>query len=285
VLFADDTTVLLSDPDANKLTELMTLELIKLQNWIKCNKLKINGDKTYFILFGPRIRTNLINNEILLNNSPIQRVYSIKFLGIIISSNLSWRDHILFISKKMSRNIGIIYKLKNNFPNYILCQLYYSLVYPYLIYCTSIWGNCSKSLLHSIRICQNKFIRILFQLKKYDHVHDLYINAEILNIDQIFLSKVMILIYKLWVKKINLYYFNYLNSHLNTQQFNFRHPSIFKIPKFRTKIYSRSTLSISMRLWNHLPNESRCLVSICKFKNNIRNLILTNHFNTIPTSY
>ena len=100
VLFADDTTVLLSDPDANKLTELMTLELIKLQQWIKCNKLKINGDKTYFILFGPKIRTNLINNEILLNNSPILRVYSIKFLGIIIPSNLSWIDHILFISKK-----------------------------------------------------------------------------------------------------------------------------------------------------------------------------------------
>ena len=86
-------------------------------------------------------------------------------------------------------------------------------------------------------------------------------------------------------KKINLYYFNYLNSHLNSQQFNFRHPSIIKIPIFRTKIYSRSTLSISMLPWNHLPNKSRFLESIYKLKNNIRTLILSNHFYTILTSF
>ena len=157
VLFVDDTTVLLSDSDAHKLAAIITLELDKLYKWTKCNKLKVNFDKTCFILFGPKIGTNAVKINIYFNNNLIKNVSSTKFLGIIISSNLSWADHIKFISKKISKNIGIIYKLKNNFPEYIVRQLYYSLVYPYFNYCISIWGNSPKYLLSLLKRCQNSF--------------------------------------------------------------------------------------------------------------------------------
>ena len=100
VLFADDTTVLLSNSDANELARLMTLELDKLYLWTKYNKLNINFDKTCCILFGPKIRTNPINIKIFFNNNLIKNVSSTKFLGIIITSNLSWLDHI-FLSLKI----------------------------------------------------------------------------------------------------------------------------------------------------------------------------------------
>jgi len=76
-------------------------------------------DKTNFILLGPKIITNKITISICIQNSQIKHVFSIKFLGVIIKSELSWIDHILFIKNKISKNIGIIFKIKYKIPKHI----------------------------------------------------------------------------------------------------------------------------------------------------------------------
>ncbi len=59
---------------------------------------------------------------------------SVKYLGIIMDCNLNWKDHVLELSKKISRGIGMLFKLRDFVFIDILIQVYYSVIYPFLMY-------------------------------------------------------------------------------------------------------------------------------------------------------
>ena len=48
--------------------------------------------------------------ELKIGNNVIERVTSIKFLGVMIDENISWRDHIKTVENKLSKNIGLLYR-------------------------------------------------------------------------------------------------------------------------------------------------------------------------------
>ena len=49
-------------------------------------------------------------------NIEIERVTQFNFLGVIISSNMKWNGHVTHISQKISRIVGIMYRLKHIYP-------------------------------------------------------------------------------------------------------------------------------------------------------------------------
>jgi len=55
----------------------------------------------------------------------------IKYLGILIDNNLSWKQHIDHITIKISQTIGLISKLWHLVPKHTLVNIYRSLVAPY----------------------------------------------------------------------------------------------------------------------------------------------------------
>ena len=82
--------------------------------------------------------------------SVLQKFYdSVKFLGVVLNSSLSWKDHIDLVRLKISRFIGILSRLKYELPSNILFLLYNAYVLSHLSYCNSIWGNTYSSHLHN----------------------------------------------------------------------------------------------------------------------------------------
>ena len=88
-------------------------------------------------------KNKIINTEsfnVLIYNIVIDQVRNIKFLGVIINSNLTWHDHIKAISSKVSKSTGILLRIRKHFPNDVLLTLYHTLIEPYFSYCNIIWG-------------------------------------------------------------------------------------------------------------------------------------------------
>ena len=79
-------------------------------------------------------RSSKQNINVILDSVSLERVESTKFLGIIIDENLTWKKHIDVISKTISRNVGMLTKMKHYVPGYILYSLYCTLVLPYINY-------------------------------------------------------------------------------------------------------------------------------------------------------
>ena len=99
--------------------------------------------------------------NICINDKCLSRVSQVKFLETIIDDKLTWKPHIDYISKKLSKAIAIMFRLKAYVTQETLCSLYYSLVYLYLTYCNVVWGNTFKTHLKPLISLQRKAVRCL----------------------------------------------------------------------------------------------------------------------------
>ena len=86
-----------------------------------------------------RIKTN--STKLALGKSALKHVTFTKFIGVIIDDKLKFDNHISYIKNKISKGLGILIKARKYLNRRILLNLYYTFVYPYLIYCVEIWGN------------------------------------------------------------------------------------------------------------------------------------------------
>ena len=132
ILYADDTCVLLNGKYLNNLIQSMNTELDLLSTWLKSNKLSLNTNKTFFQLFHiPKMKTNNSFN-IIVDKCVLNKVTSIKYLGVIIDPKLSWIEHISHVKYKISKGIGILYKARIFLEKRDLLNLYYSYIYIYI---------------------------------------------------------------------------------------------------------------------------------------------------------
>ena len=145
IKYADDTSLLNSNIciGRDNLT-IINDELNKVYTWLCTNRLSLNIKKTKFMIFHNKNKKiiHLVPN-ITINNIMIEPVEDFNFLGIPINEMLNWNTLIckLHVSTKVSKSIGILYKLKSILPLYILKILYNSLILPHFLYSILVWGT------------------------------------------------------------------------------------------------------------------------------------------------
>ena len=98
-------------------------QLNTISEWLLSNKLSLNIKKTIYMVFHTNQRRVLYPNLYLIMMK-IERVTQFNFLGIVLSSNLKWNKHTDHTSKKISRAIGVMYRLKQIYPHAVLLTLY-----------------------------------------------------------------------------------------------------------------------------------------------------------------
>ena len=104
-----------------------------------------------------------------LNNQPIERVSSAKFLGIWITQNLSWNLQVDHICKKARRTIGFIHRAFHSAPVSTRRILYLALVRPILENGSTTWHLLNKSLTNRLESCQRYACRVVLQSWKVSH--------------------------------------------------------------------------------------------------------------------
>ena len=140
-LFADDANLFYKHKNINTLQSNINDELKNVHIWLCANKLSLNIVKSNFVIFHPPQRKISVDFQVFISGKPLKREICIKYLGIYIDSNLSWKPQIDHISEKIKRSIGILSKLRYYVNISVLTNLYYALVYPFLIYGITAWGN------------------------------------------------------------------------------------------------------------------------------------------------
>ena len=159
IMFADDTNLFLSGKNISDIEKQFNKELIILTEWFNSNLLSLNIKKTSYIVFSNKRN---INVNLLLSGVQISRVDDTRFLGVVISSNLSWNKHIDVIVSKISKTVGLLSKVRHLLPNLGTRTLYMSLVEPYIGYCNIVWSQANASVyLDKIFKIQKKYCRII----------------------------------------------------------------------------------------------------------------------------
>ena len=134
-LFADDTNLFCKHNNLTSLQASINDKLSDVNAWLCANKLSLNVEKSCFVIFHPPQRKGIQSFDLTLNGKQLKQDSCIKYLGVLIDSNLNWKPQIAYITKKIKRSIGILSKLGYYVNTDILTNLYYSLIYPFLTYC------------------------------------------------------------------------------------------------------------------------------------------------------
>ena len=125
--------------------------------WVDSNGLKLNLKKTNYIVFS-RGRIHTVR-DIYIGNTLIKRVHEAKFLGVIMDDRLNWAQHIKAVKAKMSRYVGVMYRVKSLLPAKSRIQIFHSFVQSYINYCSLVWGFAARSNIELLFAGQKKGLR------------------------------------------------------------------------------------------------------------------------------
>ena len=125
------------------------------------------------------------NHKIQIDNEEIDRVYKTKFLGVIIDYKITWKEHVIYVSGKMSRSIGILVKARSCFNKDAMMTLYYIFIYPYMTYCNNVWGSTYASNTEKVYNLQKRALRIMFNIGKRESVIPMFTEMCILKFPDI----------------------------------------------------------------------------------------------------
>ena len=180
-----------------------------MEKWLDANRLALNIGKTNFVvLHPPRIK---IPEPVLirLGRKTVKRESCVKFLGILLDENLSWKFHIDELSKKLSMTVGIFYKIRHFYPSDILQILYYSLYYSFLSYAISIWSFTLKSYSEKLSVVQKKIVKVMTLSKETSSSTPIFSNLEFLKMDDIRQLQLLSFVYDCQNKLAPAYFHNF----------------------------------------------------------------------------
>ena len=215
ILFADDTTAIYNSPSIDDLFLTVNAELSKLNNWFAANELLINVSKTHFVIFMNQQKEKHVspsNYQLFFNNLEINKKDSVKFLGLILDKNLSFKYHCDFICTKLTKSLYALRRAAKILPTKDLKTLYTALVLPYLNYGLLIWGGICKldnkysildhgetvnpmRYLTKIHNLQKRAIRVVNKSHRIAHHIPLCLNLNILDLADLFNVKALLFLY------------------------------------------------------------------------------------------
>jgi len=133
ILFADDTSILITSPNSNQLQSDLNIVFAQLNKWFKSNLQFFNSDKINFIQFNNASKCTSVA-EIKYEDEQISIANETKFLGLYINDNLSWKTHIESIKNKLSSVCYVVRLVKQYVTANALKVIYYSYFHSIMTY-------------------------------------------------------------------------------------------------------------------------------------------------------
>jgi len=125
-------------------TKSLNTNSIQINRWFKSNSLSLNVDKTHFLQFYTRPNPNY-DFIPYYEDRQITKVETIKFLGITLDSNLSWKQHIADITPRLNKACFAIRSIKPFMSIEAMRLVYFPYFHSILSYGIIFWGNSVHS--------------------------------------------------------------------------------------------------------------------------------------------
>ena len=275
-LFADDTSLFVTGKNSLDIESKCNKAILLIQDWMSANKLTVNTDKTCYLQF---ISNNKNNQQIvinlLLNGVSLQRVDTIKFLGVTFDSRLDWKEHIKEIFSSLLKFTSIFYKLRNKIPLHTIKSLYYSTVYPKILYGIEIYANTYPTHLNSLIVLNNKILRIAQSKPLHTPILSLYREFNTLPIDLLFKFNILQFTHKLYYHKnlLPAAFRSYFRLNSEIHEHDTRSKTLVHLSQSNKMSGTKNLNVFGSRLWNTLPIHISSTVDISLFKTKIKNYL------------
>ena len=181
----------------------------------------------------------------------IEKVESIRYLGIIIDQHLKWQEHIQDTTKKLRRTIYKFIELRDILDIHTLRSVYCALVQSVLEYGILTWGGAYNVHADALIKAQKAIIRVMLK-KTYTHPSQpLFQELNLMTFQQLYCRSLL----------LQAFYHKNNEDLLLKHSHNIRLKTSFNFYPVLTSTTAgkRFAKHLSVRLFNRLPNEIKNL--------------------------
>ena len=280
-LYADDTQLYYTCKvdEANETIDQINSDLANISNFSQKNCLKLNAGKSKFIVIGSRPNLKKLKsinlNEIKLDNKVIEREFEVKNLGVMFDETLSWARH---VNLTVARAYG---KLKNvfRFKKFLNQKSKQNISETYILsnfnYGDILLQNMTKQLQEKIQKVQNRCIRFIFGLRKYDHVSHFRKNEKMLCMQDRRLLHSLTMMFRIKNNLAPSYLCNRISRCGDIHTHNTRNRNNIRTPFARTNMRAMSFFVLISNKFNALSDHIKISdTTLLTFKKNCKKYLL-----------
>jgi hypothetical protein len=273
MLYADDTQLYVPFTPNNSTSLINAIAkmescIIEISAWMSINKLKLNEEKTEFIIMTPPKFKSIVQNCTLkVGTSEIKPVEHVRNLGVMFHQTMSVKMQITSLCKSTNfhlRNIGRIRKYLNTNAT---STLVHSLISSRIDNNNSLLAGAPKCEIDRLQRLQNTAARIITRTPKCDHITRVLHDLHWLPVDHRIVFKILLLVYKCLNDSAPVYLKDLLQQYIPTRSLRSKDQQLLTIPKYRLKKTGDRTFAfVAPTMWNSLPHNIKTADSITAFK-------------------
>lgn len=276
--YADDTQIYYSfyPNDTEQACQEVNRDIDELINAFGKFCLEINPHKTKLMLFGQKNTRQKYkgNINIQVKGHKLETVKVCRNLGLELDDDLTFEQHVSKVIKRAFSQLKSIYSVKEilNYENrIILCE---SLVLSQFNYADVVYGPClTKANRKRLQRIQNSCIRLVFGLRKYDHISHKYEAIKWLNIHQRQILHCCCLFHLIIKTQCPKYLYHKITYRTDVHHLGLRHRDLIEQPIHRTMKFRGCYKYLIYKYHNRIPNEMK-QYNPKHFKIEMKNILL-----------
>ena len=272
-LYADDTQLyvpFILNSHSDQQSALAQIEdcIQDIRLWMTENKLKLNEDKTEFLLITPSRQTHKCNIEkITIGNSDIYPSAAARNLGVMFDDRMNMNAQVNAVVKSCNMQLRSIGEIRKYLSTDAAQNLIHAFITSRLDNGNSLLYGLPDYMIQKLQRVQNKAARILSRTPKYNHITPILKTLHWLPVKSRIDFKILTLTFKCLNDLAPEYLSEKINVHISARNLRSSDCLTLNVPKTNLKTYGdRSFSKAAPYLWNALPANIRNLTSLESFK-------------------
>lgn len=245
------------------------------------NKLKLNDDKTEFLVCGTASALKKVTTiSIKIGSKTIMKSSTVRNIGVVFDTELKMESHVNSICKRCWFHLYCIGKIRSYMTEQQTAAVIHAFVTSRLDNSNALLFGLPSKLVDKLQRIHNAAAKLLTKSKKYDHVTPILQQLHWLPISQRIIFKVLLLTFKalngdgpIYLKDLTMFYkpSRLLRSASDT--------SLLAVPKTKLKTYGDRAFSVAGPvLWNNLPAYIKSSQNVNSFKRDLKTHLFKEYF-------
>ena len=266
-LFADDSTLHTQEEKLSEIESVLQQSIQEIADWCDNNKMVLHPDKTKSMILASRQKHQIdpLEVKLKLGTQDIKQVHVHKVLGVIIDDELTFKHHLNALSKKLSRNIFLMKKLRSIISPEYLLPFFHAHIMSHINYSSTIWSETKTEYIKQINSLHRRAVKTLSNTQFNLSTDEKFTHLNILTLQQQFTFNKAVMMYKIFYESAP----QYLNEFFRKQKRDLRNKN-YILPNVRIELYKTSLAYAGASTWNILPSICRNATSISLFKKRLK---------------
>ena len=173
--YADDTVLYLPNNEDTPLVEnAINSDLGKVDTWCKANKLSLNAKKTKIMQLGTKAHIKRMPRiSVKLDNAPLAKAFTYRYLGITIDTNLDFKAHTKGLIRNINHKVYLFRRVRGKLTEESSEKVLRNMILPSIDYGDIIYSVTSKTVLEGLQYAFNRGLKTTYRNEEFHVVPSL----------------------------------------------------------------------------------------------------------------